>query len=54
MLHAMEEKGYLRSRERRSGSRVRRLYRGTAEGRVALEMAKNKLRELVGEQIEGK
>jgi DNA-binding PadR family transcriptional regulator len=52
MLHGMEEKGYLRSRETRIGSRARRLYRATAEGRAALEMAKEKIRELVGEVIE--
>jgi DNA-binding PadR family transcriptional regulator len=54
MLHGMEERGYLRSREKRSGSRMRRLYRATAEGRTALGMAKDKLRELVGELIEGR
>ena len=54
MLHAMERRGYLRSRERRAGSRVRRLYRATAEGRAALEIAKGKLRELVGELLEGR
>jgi hypothetical protein len=33
---------------------VERLYRATAQGRAALEMAKDKLRELVGEPIEVK
>jgi PadR family transcriptional regulator, regulatory protein PadR len=41
MLHTMERKGYLRSRQRKSGRSIRRLYRTTA------------LRELVGELIEG-
>jgi DNA-binding PadR family transcriptional regulator len=54
MLHGMEEKGYLRSREKRMGSRARRLYRATAEGRAALEMAKEKIRELLGEVVEGR
>jgi DNA-binding PadR family transcriptional regulator len=54
MLHRMETRGYLRSREKRTDSRVRRLYRTTSQGRVALEMAKGKLRELVGELIEGR
>jgi DNA-binding PadR family transcriptional regulator len=54
MLHAMERNGYLRSREKRTGSRARRLYRATAKGRAALEMAKEKLRELVGEVVEGR
>lgn len=54
MLHGMEGKGYLRSREKRAGSQVRRLYRATAKGRAALKMAKERLRELVGEVVEGR
>jgi DNA-binding PadR family transcriptional regulator len=50
----MEKKGYLRSREKRKGSRARRLYRATAKGRGAVEIAKEKLRELVGEVAEGR
>lgn len=53
MLHAMERKGYLRSREERSGRSVRRLYRATPHGLRALEEAKEKLQELVGELFEG-
>jgi DNA-binding PadR family transcriptional regulator len=53
MLHAMERKGYLRSRQRRSGRSIRRLYRATALGEKALKVAKAKLRELVAELIEG-
>lgn len=49
MLHALERRGYLRSRERRTGRTARRLYRITARGRAALEEAQEKLRELVGE-----
>jgi DNA-binding PadR family transcriptional regulator len=49
MLHAMEKRGYLRSREKREGSQARRLYKATAAGRAALRMAKRKLGELVGE-----
>ena len=52
MLHSLERKGYLRSREKRMGRTARRLYRTTAQGRTALEDAKEKLRELVGEVIE--
>lgn len=52
MLHGMEKKGYLRSREKRSGRSVRRLYRATSKGVKALAIAKDKLRELVGELIE--
>jgi DNA-binding PadR family transcriptional regulator len=49
MLHAMEKKGYLRSHEKKSGRSVRRLYRATSKGVKALDEAKDKLRELVGE-----
>lgn len=52
MLHAMERKGYLRSREKKSGRSVRRLYRATPKGVKALEEAKDKLKELVGELFE--
>jgi DNA-binding PadR family transcriptional regulator len=52
MLHSLERKGYLRSRVKRLGRTGRRLYRTTARGRAALEEAKVKLRELVGELIE--
>jgi DNA-binding PadR family transcriptional regulator len=51
MLHAMEKKGYLRSREMRSGRSVRRVYRATPRGVKALAVAKEKLKELVGELI---
>jgi DNA-binding PadR family transcriptional regulator len=50
----MEAKGYLRSREKRRGSQARRLYRATAKGRTVLKMAKERLRELVGEVVEGR
>jgi len=53
MLHALERRGYLRSREKRMGRTARRLYRTTAQGRAALEDAKDKLNELVGELTEG-
>ena len=49
MLHAMERKGYLASREARQGRSVRRLYRATALGRRALGEAKRKARELLAE-----
>jgi DNA-binding PadR family transcriptional regulator len=51
MLHGMERKGYLRSRQKRIGRSVRRLYRATPKGAKALAVAKEKLRELVGELI---
>ena len=54
MLHTLERKGYLRSRQRRSGRSIRRMYQATPLGRKALDIAKGKLRELVGEVIERK
>ena len=49
MLHAMERKGYLSSREQRKGRSVRRLYRATKPGRQGLALAKIRLKELTGE-----
>ena len=40
MLHAMEQRGYLRSRKERAGRTIRTLYRATALGRRALALAK--------------
>jgi DNA-binding PadR family transcriptional regulator len=52
MLHAMERRGYVKSREKRSGRTARRLYRATPLGRRALEEAKTKLQELTAELME--
>jgi len=49
LLHGMEEKGYLESRQERAGRSVRRLYRATPLGREALALATEKVRELFGE-----
>ena len=49
LLHGMEEKGYLESRQERAGRSVRRLYRATPLGREALALAREKVRELFGE-----
>src|SRR5215471_13746154 len=49
MLHALERRGYLKSRAERSGRTFRRVYRATASGREANRLAKIKVRELVGE-----
>lgn len=51
ILHTLEERGLLRSFERRNGRSVRRLYRATPSGKRALAEAKIKLRELTGELI---
>jgi DNA-binding PadR family transcriptional regulator len=54
MLHALERKGFLKSRTKGVGRRARRLYRATKKGRAALEMAKDRVNELFGELIEGR
>jgi PadR family transcriptional regulator PadR len=54
MLHALERRGYLKSRAERSGRMFRRVYRATALGRKANKLAKKKVRELIGELIEGR
>ena len=49
ILHGLEEKGYLKSVERRFGRTMRRVYRATPSGRRALESAKVRVSELFGE-----
>ncbi len=51
-LHNLEKWGYLESRTEIVGGRRRRYYRATRKGRRALEEARNKIRELVGEVLE--
>ena len=52
VLHGLERRGYLRSKEERVGKRARRVYRATPRGRRALDAAKGKVRELFGELFE--
>jgi PadR family transcriptional regulator, regulatory protein PadR len=52
ILHGLEERGYLASIEKRTGSTVRRIYRATPVGVRALAAAKLKVRELFGELFE--
>ncbi len=52
ILHGLERKGFLRSTEKREGRHMRRFYRATPAGRKALERAKERVRELVGEIFE--
>ena len=52
MLHGLEKKGLLRSRNIRLGNRRRRVYRATLAGRKALDRAKEKVRILLGELLE--
>jgi PadR family transcriptional regulator PadR len=54
LLHGLETKGYLRSKEMRNGKSLRKVYRMTPLGRKALRAAKGKVRELFGELTEGK
>jgi PadR family transcriptional regulator PadR len=51
MLHAMEQRGYLRSRKQQQGRTSRKLYRATPLGKRALSLAKTRLREFTGEAM---
>ena len=53
MLHAMERKGYLVSRTEKEGKVTRKYYRATAKGLEGLIVAKERLKELVGETMPG-
>jgi PadR family transcriptional regulator, regulatory protein PadR len=53
LLHGLEKKGYLRSKEERNGKSLRKIYRATPLGRKALEAATSKVRELFRELIGG-
>lgn len=49
ILHSMEKKGYLLSETEDTSGRFRRVYRITPRGKIAIERAKEKVRELFGE-----
>jgi PadR family transcriptional regulator, regulatory protein PadR len=53
LLHGLEKKGYLCSKNQRNGKSLRKVYRATPLGRKALKAANNKVRELFRELIEG-
>jgi DNA-binding PadR family transcriptional regulator len=53
MLHGLQRKGYLSSHVERDGRSARRIYEITATGRLALALARKRVRELFGELIEG-
>lgn len=53
MLHAMEQRGYLRSRKQREGRTARKLYRATALGKKGLALAKVRIKEFTGEAMKG-
>ena len=49
MLHRLEERGYLRVREERTGRTMRRYYRATTKGKAAVKTARHHVAELFGE-----
>lgn len=51
MLHATEQRGYLRSRKQREGRTARTLYRATRLGKQGLALAKSRILEFTGEAI---
>lgn len=51
LLHGLERRGYLRSRQQRIGGSARRVYRATAAGRRGLIEARERVRELFGELL---
>ncbi|OGT55976.1 MAG: PadR family transcriptional regulator [Gammaproteobacteria bacterium RIFCSPHIGHO2_12_FULL_63_22] len=53
LLHRMEERGYLKAHEVRSGKTMRRYYRATGKGRRALEAVKPQIGELFSEIVHG-
>jgi PadR family transcriptional regulator PadR len=52
LLHGLENKGYLRSAEMRSGKAIRKIYRATPRGKRALRAIRAKVSELFGELTE--
>jgi PadR family transcriptional regulator, regulatory protein PadR len=52
IVHGLEKKGLLRSKQQQVDGKVRRVYSGTPSGRRALNLAKQKVRELFGELFE--
>lgn len=53
VLHRLTERGYLESYNRLVDGKIRKYYQATDEGVKALERARKKIIELVGEVIEG-
>lgn len=52
MLHSLEKKGYLTSQKEREGRTFRRIYNATPLGIEALELGREKLRELFREVVD--
>jgi PadR family transcriptional regulator PadR len=52
IVHGLEKKGLLRSKQQKVNGKIRRVYSATASGRKALEAAKQRVQELFGELFE--
>lgn len=52
IIHGLEKKGLLRSKQKQVNGKIRRLYSATPSGRNALQAARQKVRELFGELFE--
>jgi len=52
LLQDLERNGYLRSSQQLEEGRIRRVYRATPEGRRALQVGKQRVKELFGELFE--
>jgi hypothetical protein len=48
----LERQGYLRSAQQQEEGRIRRVYRATPHGRRALQVGKQRVKELFGELFE--
>jgi len=53
LLHGLEKRGLLRTSEIHNGKSRRKVYRATPAGRKALLAARDKVRELLREMVEG-
>ena len=49
LLNGLEKRGYLKSKQRRHGQSIRKMYRATKLGKKALKTMKLKVEELFGE-----
>jgi PadR family transcriptional regulator PadR len=54
IVHGLQKKGLLRSKQQQIKGRIRRVYSATPSGRKALRGAKQKVRELFGELFEAR
>ena len=52
IMHTLEQKGLLRSKEQRVGGKIRKVYSATTRGRKSLNAAKQKVREMFAELFE--